>query len=172
MLVKQISTKTVFGDKEKILETVMKDKNREHFLYRVFGVIEASQVGKGKHKRVDKETGEAVDTYWTKFFGEFLAMNAEEQQFEASACFLPEYLSGGFNARIESGLTDLTFAYDIFAVYNKDSITSYEFIAMPVKREGEVSKLESLLGGGHLPALPTSGRKATPLLESSDKKKK
>lgn len=171
MLCKQISTKTVYGDKEKILETVMKDKNREHFLYRVFGVIEASQTGKGRHKRVDKETGEAVDTFWTKFFGEFVAMNADQTQFEASACFLPEYISGGFNARIEAGLTDLTFAYDIFAVYNKDSITSYEFIAMPVKREGEVSKLEALMSGGTLPALPTTGRKATPLLEGSKSKK-
>lgn len=171
MLCKQISTKTVFGDKEKILETVMKDKNREHFLYRVFGVIEANQVGKGRHKRIDKETGEAVDTFWTKFFGEFFAVNAEQAQYEASACFLPEYVSAGFSARLESGLTDLTFAYDIFAVYNKDSITSYEFIAMPVKREGEVSKLQSLMSGD-MPALPTSGRKAVAMIEAKDNKKK
>lgn len=159
MLTKQISTKTVFGDKEKILETVMKDKTREHFLYRVFGVIEASMTGKGRHKRVDKESGEAVDTFWTKFFGEFYAVNADQGQFEATACFLPEYISGGFAARLDSGLTDLTFAYDIFAVYNKDSITSYEFVAMPVKREGEVSKLQALMQGD-MPALPTKGRTA------------
>lgn len=159
MLVKQISTKTVFGDKEKILETVMRNKEKEHFLYRVFGVIEASETGKGRFKRVNKETGEAEDTFWTKFFGEFLAMNADGGQFEASACFLPEYITSGFAARLDSGLTDITFAYDIFALYSKESITSYEFVAMPVKREGEISKLASLMSG-ELPALPVKGRAA------------
>lgn len=167
MLCKVISTKTVFGNKEKILETVMADKKREHFLYRVFGNIEASQTGKGRHKRVDKETGEAVDTFWTKFFGEFYAVNSAQDQFEASACFLPEYISAGFTARLDSGLVDLTFAYDIFAVYSAESITSYEFIAMPVKKEGEESKVLTM--AANMPALPTSGRKATPLLEGKKK---
>lgn len=152
MLTKVISTKTVFGDKEKILKLVMTDEKREHFLYRAFGVIEASQTGKGRHKRIDKESGEAVDTYWTKFFGEFYAVNSAGNEFEASSCFLPEYVTGGFTARLDQGITDIRFAFDIFAVYNKDSITSYEFVAMPVKPEGEESKIAAM--AANMPALP------------------
>lgn len=158
MLCKVISTKTVYGDKTRILETVMKDKGKEHFLYRSFGIIEASQTGKGRHKRVNRETGEAEDTFWTKFFGEFYAVNAEGGQFEASSTFLPEYVTGGFSARLEQGITDIRFAFDIFAVFNADSITSYEFVAMPVKPEGEESKLAAM--AAQMPALPVKGRAA------------
>lgn len=154
MLCKTISTKTVFGDKEKILETVMKDKTREHFLYRVFGEIEASQTGMGRHKRVDRETGEAKDTFWTKFFGEFYAVNSEKGEFEASTCFLPEYISGGYKEQLSAGVVGITFAFDVYAVYNKDSITSYEFVAQPVRTTGEAESAAMKMAAA-MPALPT-----------------
>lgn len=146
MLVKQISTKTVFGDKEAILKLVMTDTNTEHFLYRTFGVIEGHAIGKGKHKRVDRETGEAVDSYWTRFFGEFYAKNRDGKEFEAAATFLPEYVGGQFVTQLigEGDVAAIEFAYDIFAVYNKDSITSYEFIAKAVRRTDEPSRVEAM----------------------------
>lgn len=146
MLIKQISTKTVFGDKEKILETVMKNKDTEHFLYRTFGVIEGHAIGKGKHKRVNKETGEAEDTTWTRFFGEFYAKNADGKEFEAAATFLPEYVSAQFVTGLigETETLGIEFAYDIYAVYNKDSITSYEFVAKPVRRSDEPSRMDEM----------------------------
>lgn len=157
MLVKVISTKTVFGDKAKILKLVMTDEKTEHFLYRVFGEIEAQQIGKGKHKRVDKETNEAVDTFWTKFFGEFYAVNADKEEFEGATVFLPEYISGQFKAQLETGVTGLTFAYDVFGVYSKDSITSYEFIAKPVRTSTEPTKAETMRAA--MPALPSEQKK-------------
>ena len=152
MLTKVITTKSVYGDKERILETVMSDKTKEHFLYRVFGAIEAQQTGKSRHKRVDKETGEAVDTFWTRFYGEFYAVSADKKQFEAATMFLPDYVSGGFKEQLEQGVTEIVFAFDIFSVYSKDSITSYEFVAQPVKSGEEKSK--ALAMADALPALP------------------
>jgi hypothetical protein len=154
-LVKVISTKTVFGDKERILETVMKDKAREHFLYRVFGAIDASMTGKGRHQRVNRETNQAEDTFWTKFYGEFYAVNSDKGEYESATLFLPEYVSGQFKSQLENGVTGITFAYDIFAVYNKDSITSYEFIAQPVK-SGEESKVLGMASA--FPALPNEAK--------------
>lgn len=151
-LIKTLSTKSVFGDKEKILETVMKDKEREHFLYRVFGAIDASQTGKGKHQRVDRDTKEAVDTFWTKFFGEFYAVNADKTEYESATLFLPDYVSGQFKDQLENGVTGIIFAYDIYARYSKDSITSYEFIAAPVKSTGDESKVLGM--AAQFPALP------------------
>lgn len=146
MLIKQISTKTVFGDKEKILETVMTDKTKEHFLYRTFGVIEGHSIGKGRHKRVNRETGEAEDTSWTRFFGTFFAKNAAGQEFEAAATFLPEYVSGQFVTGLigDGDVAAIEFAYDIYAVYNKESITSYEFVAQAVRRSDEPDRMDAM----------------------------
>lgn len=159
MLTKVISTKNVFGDKEKILETVMTDKGKEHFLYRVFGAIDAHMIGKGRHQRVNRETKEAEDTFWTRFYGEFYAINADKKQFEAATLFLPDYVAGQFASQLDNGVTGITFAYDIFASYNKESITSYEFIAQAVKSEDAESK--ALAMAEKFPALPNEpARKA------------
>lgn len=153
-LLKTISTKTVYGDKEKILQAVMVDTKKEVLLYRVVGIIEGHTIGKGKHKRVDRETGEAVDSFWTKFFGEFQAVNTDGEVFESAVCFLPDYVSGQFVTALEADAQTLgiEFAYDVYARYAKDSITSYEFIALPVRKKGEESKLKTMLT--ELPPMP------------------
>lgn len=165
MLIKTLSTKTVYGDKEAILKAVMSDTKKEHFLYRIFGEVQANQIGKGRHKRVDRETGESVDTFWTKFFGEFFAVNSNKEEFEGATAFLPDYVSGQFSSQLESGVTGITFAFDVYAVYNKDSITSYEFIAQAVRSGEEKSKVE--LMHEQMPALPNDKAKA---LENKSKK--
>lgn len=146
MLIKVISTRTVFGDKAKVLKRVMENEKTEHFLYRIFGTIEGHQLGKGKHKRVDKETGEAVDTYWTKFFGDFMAKNSDNETFEAATCFLPDYVSGQFVSKL-SGETDISaidIAFDVFAVYAAQAATSYEYIAKAVRTTDEPSRVETM----------------------------
>lgn len=159
MLLKVISTKTVFGDKEKILETVMKDKASAHLLYRVFGEISGYEIGKGRHQRIDKETKQAVDTFWTRFSGDFRAVDLNGEIFEASTAFLPDYVSGQFVTELkEEGGTTIAFAYDVFARYNTAAATSYEFIATPVKKQGEEDRVAAMMLA--LPPMP----KGTPLL--------
>lgn len=146
MLIKVISTRTVYGDKAKVLKRVMENEKTEHFLYRIFGTIEGHQLGKGKHKRVDKETGEAVDTYWTKFFGDFMAKNSDGETFEAATCFLPDYVSGQFVSKLsgETDITNIDIAFDVFAVYSAQAATSYEYIAKPVRTTDEPSRVETM----------------------------
>ena len=146
MLIKVISTRSVYGDKAKVLKTVMENEKTEHFLYRIFGTIEGHQIGRGKHKRVDKESGEAVDTYWTKFFGDFMAKNSDNETLEAATCFLPDYVSGQFVSKLsgETDITSIDIAFDVFAIYSKDSITSYEYIAKAVRATDEPSKVEQM----------------------------
>jgi hypothetical protein len=170
VLVKCIDNKSVFGDKEKILETVMSDKTREHLLYRVFGEITGSQTGLGKHKRINKETGLAEDTFWTKFMGDFRAISAETgEMFTAATAFLPAYVSGQFVTALkddEEGLS-IIFAYDIYARYNKDSITSYEFIAVKVRKQDETNAVQAMAEA--LPPMPN--RKALPAPQKDGKQK-
>jgi hypothetical protein len=153
MLCKTINTRSVFGGKDRILETVMSDKKREHFLYRVFGEIDGFSTGKGRFKRIDKETGEATDTYWTKFSGDFRAINAEGEIYEASTSFLPAYLTDPIKGRIEHGET-VTFAFDMFAIYSEPSATSYEYVARVVKQDGEESRVTAMQAA--MPALPNA----------------
>lgn len=161
MLVKVITTKTVFGDKEKVLETVMKDKTREHFLYRVFGVIDAKQEGEtARFQRLNKDTNAMEPSEWTKLFGDFAAINADNETFEGAALFLPGYVTGQFSEQLESGALGIHFAFDVFARYNKDVATSYEYIAAPVKRAGQESPLAKM--ASELAALP--GGKAMPTI--------
>lgn len=174
MLLKVISNKTLGYDKPTVLKLVMTDETKEHFLYRVFGVIEGHQIGKGRHKRVDKETGEAVDTTWTKFFGDFIALKTDGRQFEASTVFLPEYVSGQFVSHLTGSNGDdgaalaIEFAYDIFARYNKDAATSYEYIAQAVRKEGEARKATAM--ASKFAALPKSA--SAPAIEAPKEGKK
>lgn len=144
MLTKVISNKTAYGDKELVLETVMKDKNREHFMYRVFGTIEGHEIGRSRFTRVNEETKEAEQVTFTKFFGEFYAKNASGAEFESAVCFLPTYVSGQFvTALTGEGALGIDFAYDIFCVYDKSSATSYAYIAQPVKNAEDKAKSEA-----------------------------
>lgn len=158
MLTKVISNKTVFGDKEKVLETVMKDKSTEHFMYRVFGRIEGHEIGRGKHMRVNTETGEAEATTWTKFFGEFYAKNADGGDFEGATCFLPNYVSGQFVTALSDGGLGIEFGYDIYCIYDKASATSYGYLAQPIKG-GEEKERSEAMKNKFLTALPMPNAK-------------
>lgn len=171
MLVKVISTKTVFGDKERVLETAMSDKGKEHFLYRVFGVIQGMQIGKGRFKRVNAETNTAEDTTWTKFFGDFCAINVSNENFEGASCFLPSYVNGQFESTLSAdteGGASIEFAYDVFVRYNKDSATSYEYIAQPVRRAGDENPLAKMVT--ELAPLPNARALAAPVADKAKTK--
>lgn len=167
MLIKQISTRTVFGEKADIQRLVLSDEHQSHFLYRLIGRAEGFMIGKGRHQRVDKETGEAVDTFWTKFAGDFLAINARNEEFESAICFLPEYVSGPIANSLKDdpdAVADIKF--DIYARYNKQSPTSYEFVAQPI-RTGQAAARALMVD---LPALPNATKLAA--LNAPDKKNK
>lgn len=156
VLVKQISTRSVFGTKADLQKLVLGDQENPHFLYRVLGEMEGYVTGKGRFKRIDKETGEATDTSWTKFAGEFVAILADGTQFISSLAFLPDYISGPFRQRLENDPDAfLTFAFDIYAKFNEQSATSYEFIALPVRDASKPSQLDTLVK--KLPPMPKGG---------------
>jgi hypothetical protein len=156
-LAKQLSTRTVFGTKADIQKLVLADEAANHFLYRIFGEITGYVQGKGRHKRIDKETGEAQDTFWTKFAGEFIAVRGDNEEFMSSLCFLPDYIAGPYRQRLENdGEAEIPFAFDIYAKFSKDSATSYEYIAVPVRPTGEESKLAKMVKA--MPQLPRPGQ--------------
>lgn len=168
MLIKVISTRTVYGDKAELQRLVLSDEKGSHFIYRVFGEIQGYMQGQGRHKRIDKETGEVHDTVWTKFSGDFMAISAAQEEFESATCFLPEYVAGPLMQALKDDReSTIEMGFDIYVKYAKDSATSYEFIAQPMRREGEISKARAM--ATHMAPLPNLAAKA---LEDHSKKGK
>jgi hypothetical protein len=153
-LLKVISTKTVFGSKADIQKLVLADEKGNHLLYRVFGEITGFVIGDSKFKRVDAETGEATISQWTKFAGDFCAINADGEVFDSAICFLPDYVGGPMvNSLREHGNNSIVFGFDIYAKFNATSATSYEFIAVPLKNSNEPSATDKMRAA--LPPMPT-----------------
>lgn len=169
MLCKVINTKSVFGGKADIQELVLANKTEPQFLYRIVGEITGFVTGESKFKRVDPETGEISEQVWTKFAGDFVAINRKGGQFEAVICFLPDYIGGPITAaiRAEPG-NAVQIGFDVYATFSEKSATSYEFIAQPLRGEGETSKVQSMLAA--MPALP--GGISAPQLTHNKKKDK
>lgn len=159
MLTKVISTKTVFGGKADIQELVLAKKDEPQFLYRIVGAITGYVTGESKFKRVDTETGEVTPQTWTKFAGDFVAINRKNQQFEAVICFLPDYIGGPIKAGIaaEPG-NEVQIGFDIYTMFSDKSATSYEFIAQPMRSSDEPSRVEKMLE--NMPALPGAPKQA------------
>lgn len=161
MLTKVINTKSVFGNKADIQAMVIAEENRKEpqFLYRIVGAITGFVEGESKFERVDKETGEVSKQKWTKFAGDFVAINRKNMQFEAVICFLPEYIGGPIKAAIiaEPG-NEVQIGFDIYAMYSEASATSYEFIAQPMRNTEEPSRVEKMLEA--MPALPGAPKQA------------
>jgi len=159
MLVKVINTKSVFGNKADIQTLVLPEENRKEpqFLFRVFGQITGYIQGPSKFERKDEETGELTRGTWTKFAGDFVAINRNGRSFESVICFLPDYVGGPMMQGIKDAPGNaVEFAFDIFASYSEKSATSYEFIAQPLRNEGEQSATEKMLE--HMPAMPSGAK--------------
>lgn len=169
MLLKVISNKTMGFDKERVLEMVMSDKGKEHFLYRIGGVIEGHAIGQSaKIMRANHETGQAEPSQWVKFFGDFVAMKGPSEVYEATTCFLPAYVNANFVSMLKDDGLGIEFKYDIFAIYSKNAATSYEYLAVPVRKAGEERRATAIMAD--LPALP--GTPAQPAIEGPKQGKK
>lgn len=155
MLCKVISTKTVFGNKADIQKLVLDNQKEPQFLYRLVGEITGYVTGDSKFTRTDPETGEVTTQQWTKFAGDFVAINRDERQFESVICFIPDYVGGPIRQAIinEPG-NAVQIGFDIYAMYSEKSATSYEFVAQPLRGAGEMSKVETMVQ--NMPALPTA----------------
>lgn len=167
MLCKVINTKSVFGGKADIQELVLANKDTPQFLYRIVGAITGYVTGESKFKRVDTETGEVTPQQWTKFAGDFVAINRKGNQYEAVISFLPDYIGGPIKTGIaaEPG-NEVQIGFDIYAMYSEKSATSYEFIAQPMRATDEPSRVEKMLE--NMPALPGAPKRAA--LAKPDKK--
>jgi hypothetical protein len=155
MLCKVINTKSVFGNKADVQKLVLEDQKEPQFLYRICGEITGYVTGQSRFTRTNEETGEVTNSEWTKFAGDFIAINRDGRQFESVICFLPDYIGGPLKEAIKNEPGNaVQIGFDVFAMYSEKSATSYEFIAQPMRGGDEKSKAEQMLAA--MPALPNA----------------
>lgn len=159
-LLKRISTRSVYGSKEDIQRLVLSDEKKNHPLYRIYGYATGYVTGKSKFKNADGTD----QPDWQCIAGDFEAINTEGEVFNAAMCFLPNYITGPIVQALKDNqdIEQVEIAFDIVAQYDKQSATSYTYLAQQVRRPGEVSQLEALRGKlDDAPALGApEGRKA------------
>lgn len=134
-IVKKISAATVFGGKSEILETVFRDKSKNHPLYRVVGKCNGSRTGAGKEGMND----------WVAMLGSFQATNAiTGEVFRAGACFLPQFAADLVLGQLGGDVDSVKFAFDIGAQHDERSATSYIYTAVPLMEPSEDDELNAM----------------------------
>lgn len=168
-LLRKISTRTVFGAKSDVLELCFTDKTTQHLLYRVAGYCTSTRTGQTDEDRLGDDKKRDTRRDWTCLIGEFNAINAVTGEvFSSGQCFLPDYLTATVVGKLAGETEKVFFAFDIFAKFDKDSATSYVYIAVPVRpATEEKSALDTYMEG--LAKLPSPASNA-PALSGPDHK--
>lgn len=126
-LLRKITPSTVFGGREVALETVMKDKEKSHLLYRVVGICNGTKVG------VDKRTDPANPKEWKALIGAFEATDhLTGEVFRSGVCFLPSFAVEQVAGQLTDEVQNVRFAFDVGAHYDSDSITAYVYDVTPL----------------------------------------
>lgn len=168
-LLRKISARTVFGGKSAVLETVFKDKTKPQPLYRVVGICNGTRhgqtiEGEDGTQRPAKQAPSPTDKMrdWQALLGNFEATNLQTGEvFRSGVCFLPSYVADIVAGQLIGDTQSVKFAFDVYAVFDENSITSYQYQAMPLMAVSEDDPLKQLSGSLQPPAsLPNPARAA------------
>ena len=139
-LIKKITTKTVCGDIKKLAKPLKDGEGMD--LVRVFGVAR------------DIKTGESDYGPWTKFLGNFQAINiVSGEEFKSTACMLPDTASELLEAALQNeGVNEVNFAFDISIKGDSNSTIGYQYVCSPLLEDNDSDPLAKLASS--LPKLP------------------
>jgi len=125
-LIGKISVRHVFGSKGNILSTVLGDKNISHKLMQVVGIAS------------DIKTGEGDNGPWTGLKGQFKATNlVTGEVFQSGQCFLPSMANDMVEGALKGGASAVEFGFDISAMFDESSSTSYVYQVEPLFETAE-----------------------------------
>jgi hypothetical protein len=150
MLVRKISTRTVFGSVADIQELVLPKENRDKVipLFRVWGLCTGTRKGQmsdeqiAKQQQQNPQSGGNAKRDWTALLGSFTAINLKTgERFTSGVLFLPDYVADLVAGKLfvtEDGDTPpVEFAFDVGAQFKEGNPTSYEYVAAELLETGE-----------------------------------
>jgi hypothetical protein len=144
-LAKKLSIATLGLRKPDIQALVLADRNAEHFLARFVGVATQPKPYK------DPETGDM------KFglMGQFEGTSREGVVLNSAVAYLPTYAMDMVLAALSlEDVQGVNIAFDIYAIYDEDSATSYTFNVRDLLNQGAHGVDEVKAQIASLPAAP------------------
>lgn len=119
------------------------------------GIVERTIMGRivGIARMAKWEEGDLGQ--YAKFIGDFLAWNKDGEQFAAPVCFLPEPAQSMLASAVqgdESG-NGVQFAFDFVAAPDENSVTGYQWQAVPLLEVRVSDPMQEVLKAINAPAL-------------------
>lgn len=162
-LLRKISARTVFGSKADIQTLVLVERNTRQPLFRVVGIANGMRTGstedvkdenagpdvKSKPRTIDAATGKPMRD-WTALLGGFEAQKLDKdgtptgEKFRSGVCFLPNYVVDSVTGQLTSDVLSVKFAFDIYAMFDEQSATSYTYEAVSLIEPAEDDQLALL----------------------------
>lgn len=120
---RKLSLRELGFDKGRILETVMGNRNEQHFLARFIGV--ANGVKPYKIKEGDR-AGEVA----FGLMGEFEGSDSDGVTANGAVLYLPGYVSDMITSILQSSedISGVRIAFDVYARFDEKAATSYVFV--------------------------------------------
>ncbi len=155
----KLSVKSFGFDKGTLLELVMADKEKSHFLVRFGGIA----TGLRKYKIPANQIKDGEDSGFG-LSGTFIGTSTDGEQIKGSVLYLPRYVHDMVEAALTMGddVQGVRIGFDIYARWDDASATSYVFTARDLLNEGSESVDAVVNTIMALPMPGQSGQKALP----------
>lgn len=118
---RKLSVGDMGWDKEALLKAVLADTASDHFLARFVGVATGAKPYKIKEGERAGETAFGIQ-------GQFEGTNSDGETKSGTVLYLPGYITDAVLSNFaDDTVAGVRIAYDIYARYDKKSVTSYVF---------------------------------------------
>lgn len=164
----KLSVQTYGWTKEKLVETVLANKEESIHLMRVLGSANGLKPYAGR-QQPDGTMSEAGHSFLGNFrtIGSNAAPVSPGETVNGAQLFLPKYIENMMSAALTGeDISAVEFAFDIYADYNPKAATMYSFSVRDLtgKSQSALDEMEASL------ALPMPSTTVTPQVEDKSKK--
>ena len=131
---RKLSVRELGFDKGRILESVMANREENHFLARFVGVVTGIKPYKIKE-------GERAGEIAFGLMGQFEGQNSDGEAKDGSVLYLPGYVNDMVVSMFQSSedIVSVRIAFDVYAKFDADAATSYVFTVNDLLNEGSQS---------------------------------
>lgn len=89
-------------------------------------------------------TGESKNGEFIGFRGRFLAVNAENEQFESKVAFFPAAIANRLRDQMEQGVVEIEIKADVFAVESEKNASGYAYLCEPIMSAETEEKIDRM----------------------------
>ena len=155
-LLRKISRATMVGDNTAIMEMCLKEKDKVHPLFRVYGWANGSR----KSSEVEKEDNKGREKFgpWECLIGAFEGVNLITGEISRSGqCFLPQFAVDAVAGQLGGDVERVKFAYEVGAKFDDTTPTKYTYVVQSLLEPAEDDPMAAMREA--LPPVAEGGQK-------------